>query len=220
MRPKQSELDIQDLRGLLQVRLQLGTVQLHSAFYTRVDQALLLWSSIAIAIFATAQFSPLSWVFQAYLWTALTITGTIIVATLTRFWARVEQLSWVVRMWGLLTISGVVLTDLGIFLGWGIVLMNLCPLWFGIVALGYFFTGIGLRSRTFLGIGSIHLLAISLLPLVLGWQFLFTGLVIGGSLVLLSELQWDMRPPVESPTLSASERQFNRQQHHRRQASV
>lgn len=216
LRAKQAELDVQDLCGLLQIHWQLGTVKLRSALYTRVDQALLLWGAIAFAIFATAQFSPLSWVLQAYLWSALAAAGAIATVTLTWFWARVERLAWIVYLWVALVVAGVVLTDLGIFCGWGLVLVNLCPLWLGLAALGYALTGLGLRSRTFGCIGGIHALAIALLPGAIAWQFLFAGLVLGGCLLVLSELQWDMRAPVESPVLTDTEREFNRQQARRR----
>ena len=220
LRAKQPELDIQDLCGLLRIQWQIGTIKLRSVFYTRIDQAFLLWGLIALIIFATAQFFPLSWVLQAYIWSSLTVVGTGAMITLTQFWARVEQLSWVVYTWAMLMVVGVVLTDLGIFAGWGFLLINLCPLWLGISALGYLLTGLGLRSRAFLGIGSIHLVGMALLPTLIGWQFLFTGVVIGGCLILLSELQWDMRGPIESPVLNEVEQEFNRQQHYYRQSSL
>lgn len=43
LRRKQTDLDMQDLCGLLKVRLQLGSLRLLSVAYTRVDQAILLW---------------------------------------------------------------------------------------------------------------------------------------------------------------------------------
>jgi hypothetical protein len=44
---------------------------------------------------------------------------------------------------------GLVLTDLGIFLGWEKVLANLCPLWLGMRSLGYLGTGFAVPSRAF-----------------------------------------------------------------------
>lgn len=43
---------------------------------------------------------------------------------------------------------GTLLTDLGIFLNWGFVLLNLCPIWLGLSALGYLGTGWGSRNIT------------------------------------------------------------------------
>ncbi|WP_017658859.1 hypothetical protein [Baaleninema simplex] len=218
LREKQDALDIQDLCGLLQIQWKVGKFTLFSAFYTRIDQALWLWGSIALVIFATAQFFPISWTIQAYLWSILTCAGTVAMAMLTRFWVRVEQLSWIVYVWAGLMGLGLLLTDFGIFFGVGTILLNLCSLWLGLSAIGYFATGLGMRSRTFVAMGIVHLLGIAILPNLMAWQFLFTGILIGGSLFLLSELQWDMRPPIDSPVLSETEKQFNRQQHHRRQS--
>lgn len=217
IRRKQTALDLQDLCGLLKIKIEIGNNQLFSRFYTRVDQALLLWGIIALTIFTTAQFLPLSWITQAYFWSALTLVATAWMISLTNFWTKVEQLSWVMYLWGALMLLTLILTNLGIFGGWGIVLMNLCPLWLGSCAVGYFLTGLGLRSRLFMLIGLIHLCGIAVLPLITGWQFLATGLIIAGSLVLLSELQWDMRDPIHSPVLSEEQREFNQQQQQRRQ---
>jgi len=90
-----------------------------------------------------------------------------------------------------LMLLGLVITDLGIFLGWGTVLMHLCPLWLGLVAIGYLCTGFGMRSRTLMIIGLIHLLGIAILPYVGSWQFLATGIIMGGSVLVLAEFQWD-----------------------------
>ena len=220
LRQKQADLDIQDLCGLLNIHWQIGRFKLHSASYTRIDQAFLVWGAVATIIFAVAQFAPFGWQHQAYLWTVLTVAGTVVMSALTRFWARVEQLSWVIHIWAALMLIGVGLTDLGIFLGWGVVLANLNSLWLAIVALGYFVTGFGMQSRTFTSMGFIHLLGILLLPSLLEWQFLFTGSLMGACLVALSQWQWDMRPPIASPVLSESERQFNHNQYLRRQSNA
>ncbi|MEG3897474.1 MULTISPECIES: hypothetical protein [unclassified Microcoleus] len=42
---------------------------------------------------------------------------------------------------------GLLLTDLGIFLGGEKVLANLCSLWLGLRGIGYFGTGFAVRSR-------------------------------------------------------------------------
>ncbi|HAJ63680.1 MAG TPA: hypothetical protein DCP31_34320, partial [Cyanobacteria bacterium UBA8543] len=114
-------------------------------------------------------------------------------------------------------VTGVVLTDLSIFLSWGQVLVNLCPMWLGLSAFGYFCTGIGMRSRAFILAGLIHLLGIVLLPCVCSWQFLGTGLVMAVSLLMFAGVQWDMRPPIEYDMLSLEQRQFNKAQYQLRQ---
>jgi hypothetical protein len=40
-------------------------------------------------------------------------------------------------------------------------------------------------------IGLIHLLGIAILPYVGSWQFLATGIIMGGSVLVLAEFQWD-----------------------------
>jgi len=216
IRRKQTALDIQDLCGLVTIKIELGNNQLFSRFYTRIDQALLLWSGIVLIIFTTAQFLPISWVTQAYFWSILTLLAIGAMVILTRFWTKVEQLSWVMYLWGSLMLFSLALTNFGIFAGSGIILMNLCSLWLGSCAFGYFLTGIGLKSRLFFLIALIHLVAIAILPMVVGWQFLATGLVIASSLVLLSEVQWDMRDAITSPVLSEVDRAYNWQQRQRR----
>jgi len=219
LRPKQQALDIQDLEGLFQVNLRFGQKSLHKAAYTRVDLGIMLWVPVVAAIFTTAQFSPISWQTQAILWSALTLIGTIAMTVLTRYWAKIEHVSWVVYAWGLLAIAGLVITDLAIFQGWPLILINLCPLWLGLSAVGYILTGIGLRSRALLLCGLAHVGAIFLLPYVIAWQFIFTGLVMKVCLVLLAELQWDMRPPIDSAWLTPEQKEFNRKQHQLRQAN-
>ena len=219
LRPKQQALDIQDLEGLFQVNLRFGQKSLYKTAYTRVDLGIMLWVPVVAAIFTTAQFSPISWQTQAVLWSALTLIGTIAMILLTRYWAKIEHVSWVVYAWGLLAIAGVVITDFAIFRGWPLILINLCPLWLGLSAVGYILTGIGLRSRALLLCGLAHAGAIFLLPYVMAWQFIFTGLVMKACLVLLAELQWDMRPPIDSAWLSPEQKEFNRRQHQLRQAN-
>ncbi|WP_445250791.1 hypothetical protein [Microcoleus sp. OTE_8_concoct_300] len=97
---------------------------------------------------------------------------------------------------------GLVLTDLGIFLGWEKVLANLCPLWLGISGIGYFGTGFAVRSRALLAASLFHLSGILILPYTDGWSFLFTGAVMVFSLLVLAELQWDMRHPINYAPLT------------------
>lgn len=217
---KQEALDFQDRQGLLQIHLRVGDTTLFSAFYSRIDQVCIIWGLISAAIFITAQFLPLSWTLQAIIWSALTVLGTVGMVILTHFWVRVERLIWVLYSWVFLMLGGVILTDLSIFLGWGEVLMRLCPLWLGLSALGYMLTGLGMKSRTFLLTSLGHLLGIGLLPYVGGFQFLTTGVVMACSLLLLAELQWDMRPPINYDILTPEQKQFNQKQHQLRQSTV
>jgi len=217
IRSKQEALDFQDRQGLLHISVAFGDKTLISAFYTRIDQTFILWGLICPAIFATAQFLPISWVIQAGLWSTLTFLGTVAMIVLTHFWVKVERLRWILYCWVILMLSGVVLTDLSIFLGWGKVLMHLCHLWLGFSALGYFCTGIGMRSRAFILAGIAHILGIACLPYVGGWQFLATGIVMAVSLLLFAEVQWDMRPPVDYSLLTPEQKRFNEQQYQLRQ---
>ena len=114
-------------------------------------------------------------------------------------------------------LAGVVVTDIGGFGPNPFILMNLCSIWLGLSGLGYFLTGLGLRSRTFLLAAIFHGLAIGILSLVPQLQFFITGSVIAGTLFMLADVQWDMRPPRPSRMLSLEEQSFNQQQHQRRQ---
>jgi hypothetical protein len=213
-RRKQESLDYQDRQGILQLKFKIKNKILYSLNYTRIDQVFVLWGIITATIFITAQFAPVSWLTQAIWWTSLTVIGTLAMSLMTYFWVRVEGLCWILYAWAILMLSGVVITDLGIFLGWGTVLMHLCPLWLVLSALGYFCTAIGLRSRAFVISGIIHLLGILVLPYAIGWQFLATGLVMVANLLVFAETQWDMRPPIENyGLLSQEQKQFNKEQY-------
>jgi hypothetical protein len=220
IRRKQEALDFQDRQGLLSIDIRVGDKRLISAFYTRIDQVFVLWGLICAAIFITAQFAFISWVIQAGLWSALTLIGTVCMVVLTHFWVKVERLRWVLYCWVILMLVGVALTDLSIFLSWGPVLMYLCPMWLGLSALGYFCTGIGMRSRAFTLAGIVHLLGIVILPYVGGLQFLSTGLMMAASLLTFAAVQWDMRPPIEYNFLTPEQQQFNQQQYQLRQVPL
>lgn len=220
IRSKQEELDFQDRRGLLRIHLKIGDKTLFSKFYTRIDQVFVVWGLISASIFITAQFAPISWIIQAWLWTVLTLIGTVSMVVFTHFWVKVERLRWVLYSWVILMVGGAVLTDCSIFLGWGEILMHLCHLWLGLSALGYFATGLGMRSRAFTLAGIFHLLGIAILSHVGGWQFLTAGLVMAASLLVFAEVQWDMRPPIEYEVLTPEQRQFNKEQYQLRQASL
>ncbi|MCU0533899.1 MAG: hypothetical protein MUD14_08385 [Hydrococcus sp. Prado102] len=219
IRRKQHALDFQDRQGLLHLRLKIKNTILFSNLYTRIDQVFVVWGLISGAIFITGQFAPISWVTQAIFWSVLTVVGTIVTIGLTHFWVAVERLQWILYSWVVLMLVGVTITDLGIFLGWGQVLLHLSHLWLGLCGIGYFCTGIGLRSRAFILSGIIHASGIALLPHVAGWQFLTTGLIMVANLLVFAETQWDMRLPIENYALLTEEqKQFNYQQQQLREA--
>lgn len=210
-RRKQAALDVQDLRGLLQIQVQISDRTLLSRFYTRIDQVFLLWGAIVGCMFITAQFTPLSWTIQAVGWSLLTLLGSWATVHLTWYWVTVEQLRWVVYWWVGLMVIGVALTNIGIFGGWWL-LPYLCPLWLGVSAAGFLGTAWGLRSRAFLLATILHIVGIAVLPYLLGWQYLVTGLVIASSLFALAETQWDMQSTSTFQTLTTKQREFNYQQ--------
>jgi len=199
---KQLNMEVQELEGLWQVQFPLGKERFYSKFYTCLDRACLLSSLLLIPMFGTAQFFPVSWMLQAGLWSVLGLGGTAAMVSMTYSWVKRERLTWVLYGWVILMLLGLVLTDFGIFLGWGKVLANLCPLWLGISGIGYLGTGFALRSRALLAASFFHLSAILILPYSDGWSFLFTGAVMVFSLLVLAELQWDMRHPINYAPLT------------------
>jgi hypothetical protein len=220
IRAKQKSLDVQDLQGVWQVRLKIRDRTLLKRTYTRIDQAFMLWGVITATIFTTAQFLPIDWSIQAAIWTPLTFFGTVCTIAFTHFWAKVERLRWVVYFWSVLMMAGVAITDLGVYFAQADILVHLCPIWLGLSAIGYFATGLGLRSRALLLTGVAHLLGIAALNYLEGWQYLATGAVMGGCLLLLAEMQWDMRPPIDPAFLTAEQKQFNLEQQKLRQSVV
>ena len=191
LKRKQSAYAIEDLPGLWRLHWQLGQITVFSTFYTRIDQACLLWGIISAIIFLTAQFAAIDWATQAFFWSGLTLLGTGAMIKLSESWTTIEPLNHIISAWIVLILAGLVLTDLSIFLGWAPILTQLPFLWLALNALGYLYTGVKMRSRAFLLICLVHLLAIATLSYVGVWQFLETGVVIGLSAVLLAELQWD-----------------------------
>ncbi|MEG4483530.1 hypothetical protein [Microcoleus sp. D2_18a_B4] len=196
LRRKQINIELQDLEGLWQVQFPLGKDRFYSQFYTCLDRTCLLWSLLLIAMFGTAQFLSVSWMLQAGLWSALSLVGTAAMVSMTYSWVKIERLIWVLYGWVILMLLGLLLTDLAIFLSWGKVLANLCPLWLGMSGIGYLGTGFAVRSRALLAASLFHLLGILILPYTGGWLFLFTGAIMVFSLLVLAELQWDMRQPI------------------------
>ncbi|MGB5631629.1 MAG: hypothetical protein WBM44_26315 [Waterburya sp.] len=218
IRPKQYALDFQDRQGLLKLKLQISNKTLFNNIYTRIDQVFVVWGLITAVIFFTAQFAPIDWITQATFWSVLTGVGTIGMTVLTHFWVKVERLRWVLYSWIILMLGGLAITDLGIYYGSGTILMHLCHLWLGLSAVGYFCTGIGLRSRAFIMAGWFHIAGIAILPLFIGWQFLVTGLMMTANLLMFAETQWDMRPPIDNYSLLTEEqKEFNREQYFVRQ---
>jgi hypothetical protein len=195
---KHSAFEVPDLPGLWRVHWRIGDRILVSTFYTRHDQACILWSILSATIFATIQFFPLSWTVQAILASGLTVFGVLSMVVLTQHRVQVDGLHAVLQCWVLLMAVGALLTDLSVFLGWGWLLMQLCSLWLSLSAIGYFYTGVKMRSRAFLLLGVIHLVGVLLLPYVQGWHFLTTGLIIATSVWLVGELRWDWVRQVES----------------------
>ena len=196
LRRKQLNIEVPELEGLWQVQFPLGKDRFYSQFYTCLDRTCLLWSLLLIPMFGTAQFFSVSWMLQAGLWSALSLVGTAAMVSMTYSWVKIERLIWVLYGWVILMLLGLLLTDLAIFLSWGKVLANLCPLWLGMSGIGYVGTGFAVRSRTLLATSFFHLLGILILPYTGGWSFLFTGAVMVFSLLVLAELQWDMGQPL------------------------
>ncbi len=220
LRRKQLNLDVQDLEGLWYVEFRLGKNRFYSRFYTRLDQACLLWGLLLIPMFGTAQFFSVSWMLQAGLWSVLSLLGTVAMVSKTYYWVKIERVTWVLYGWIILMLLGLLLTDFGIFLGWGKLLANLCPLWLGMSGIGYFLTGLAVRSRALLTASFFHLLGILILPYTGGWSFLFTGAVMIFSLLVLAEWQWDMRHPIDHAALTPEQQDFNQEQHRLRQLST
>ncbi len=191
-RDKHQYLDVPNLAGLIKIHWKIGNITLFSSSYTRIDQACLLWAIITFIIFAVAQFCPISWLTQAYWWSILSVIGTLAMVLFTRYWVWLEGITGLLFWWVFLMLLGITLTNLGIFWGWTWILPNLCPLWLILCVLGYVGTALGLASRAFLLIGLIHLVTIPLLAVVPQWQFLTTGIVMAGALILLAEMRWDM----------------------------
>lgn len=214
LRRKQPQLDIQDLKGLIYWEWKLNGTSVFTLLYTRIDQVFLLWGWIVGVIFLTPQFFPtFAWTHQALLGTVLSMVGLGGMAAFAWFWVKVEQLRWLLHLWGGLVLLGLGLTNYGIFVGVGAILANLCSIWLILCGFGYVFMAVGLRSRTFLIAGGLHGATIALLHLVPAHQFLITALVMAGTLFLLAEVQWDMRSPVASPVLSSEQTAFNQRQH-------
>jgi hypothetical protein len=183
----------EELPGLLRLHWEISGRVILDTYYTRLDQSLALWGTLTAVIFLTAQLSHLAWIVQALAWSTLTLMAIAMTFWLAWPWATVKQFRWVIYLWSLLMLSGICLTDYGIFRGSGIILSNLCPGWLSLCALGYWLTGVGIHALALIGIGFVHLGAIPLLALFPGGQFSVTGSVMAGSLWVLAVWQWRHR---------------------------
>ncbi len=208
--PYTETVGMQDLNGLLKAHvkqqkaahpwlarlLRFPWRSLNFSF-SQLDQAFWIWGAIALAIFSLAQFSTLSWMTQSLLDAALTGIGIISTSKLTWRLACSERLKWVVCLWAVLMMVGMIATAYGIFCssspGAVLILLNLCPLWLGLCALGYLAMSIGLQSRCFGAASWVHGAAIAALSFDPHHQFLTTGLVMALTLFFFSVVPWDMR---------------------------
>jgi hypothetical protein len=181
----------EELPGLLRLRLDGPSQVLLDTYYTRLDQALALWGCVTAVIFGMAQLSGLSWPVQAITDSILTLASIVLAIWLTWYWTSVKPFRWVVYFWSLLMVMGIGLTDYGIFRPLGFLLVNLCPGWLGLCALGYLLTSIGMQARALTLIGLVHLGTIPLLFIFPTWQYFLTGGVLSGSLWILASWQWD-----------------------------
>ena len=166
--------------------------------FSELDQAFVAWGLAALLIFSLAQFSTLGWSTQAVLDASL--TGATVAGTSGLTWqiAKIAQLRWVVLLWAVLMSLGMGITAYGIFCGVSLILINLCPLWLGLCALGYLAMAIGMRSRCFTACSLVHGLAIAGLTCYSDWQFFISGLVMALTLFFFSVIPWDMREVADS----------------------
>lgn len=159
--------------------------------FTEIDRAFLVWGWITAVIFAITQFSSISWAIQAVLDAALTGAGIATTSGLTWAIAYHAKLRWVIFLWAGLMALGTVLTGYGVFCGYALILLNLCPLWLGLCATGYGVMAVGMQSRCFTAACLVHLGAIVLLRYTVSWQFFSTGLVMSVTLFFFSVVPWD-----------------------------
>lgn len=188
---KKSAFEVPEMPGLWRFHWQINNKVLFSSFYTRHDQACLLWGIISAIIFTIAQFFALDWTIQALMASTLTTIGIAGTILLTWQFALLERLSWVLASWATLMLFGVIVTYQGMFGGWSWALIHICPLWLGLSGIGYLITSLGMRSRLFLLLSLMHVGMIVLLPSFPSWKPLLTGLMISGSTFLIAEFQWD-----------------------------
>lgn len=188
---KKSLVDPVDLHGV--IKIQFGNPQnpFISTYLTRLDQALLTWGVATAIIFSVAQFSFLDWHTQAILWSVLSCLIVSISGKLTWFWVTTRKQHWILYGWTLLVITGLCVTDYGIWQGSGLILRHLCALWLAISAIGYGLTGIGIKAPALILLGVVHAFTIPSLTLLPLHQFLLTGSIMSVSLFFLAAFHWD-----------------------------
>ena len=164
-----------------------------SRFYTRIDQALLVWGITVATIFVSAHFLYLDWQLQAILWSVLSCCAIGMTYRLTWSPQEYHHLRWVMQLWAILMVVGVSLSNYGVFGGQGWILGHMCDMWLGLCSIGYLICAIGMRSRPLAIVGGIHSLTILFISLFPQWMFIATGLVMSWSLFLLAELWWEHR---------------------------
>ena len=169
-----------------------GSIHLKT-YFTRLDQALMLWGGVTAIIFGTVQLSRLTWFTQAAIASILTLGATLATVGLAWGWATVKQARWVIGVWAVLMVGAIALNDYGVFTGNGLILRHLCCGWLGLCGVGYWVTAMGMRSRALAGVGLVHWVAIPVIGAMPSWQFSLTGSTLTLSLWLLGTLQWDHR---------------------------
>lgn len=166
---------------------------LPSRYYTRIDQALLVWGVTVALIFIPAHFLYLDWRLQAILWSVLSLLAVGITLRLTWSSQEYRYLRWVMQLWALLMVTGIGISNYGVFGGHSWILGHMCDVWLGLCSIGYLVSAVGMRSRPLAIIGGLHCLTIVFISVFPQWMFLSTGLVMSWCLFLLAELWWEHR---------------------------
>lgn len=197
---KRDNLGIDEREGVVYIGGSPSQHQRSRLYYTRLDQALMLWAIATAIIFFTAQFHAFDWHHQARVWSALSLASLGVTSIRAWPWAEALGLRWVTYLWTGIVLLGLGLTDYGVYRSVGPILLNLCPLWLGLCALGYGITAVGMGSRALMGIVAMHGLAIVGVKLWPTGLFGITGAAIAGSLLILGQLEWDHRASVPRST--------------------
>lgn len=183
-------IDPVDLHGVLYIQWGSKNRTFISTYLTQLDQALAVWGGVTAIIFCVAQFYTLSWTVQMVVWAILSTTAMLVCNRLAWFWVTTRQKRWILYTWSILVLIGLSLSAYGIFAGQGLILGNLCSIWLGVCAIGYFITGVGIQAPALSLMGTIHLGAIPVLTALPSWQFLLTGATMSSCLFCLAAFQW------------------------------